>query len=352
MTERLDTVVIGAGQAGLAAGAHLARYAREYLIVDAHSRIGEPWRRRWDSLRLFTPAAVSGLPGLPFPGPGRAFPSKDQMADYLQSYAQILNLPVRLDTRVHELARRGDRFLLDLGDVGLEADIVIVAIGSMLAPRIPPFADGLDPAIQQLTVADYHNPTQVAPGPVLVVGAANTGVEIATELATAHSVWLAGRHPGHIPFNPTGPVFWRLAHRLLTVDSSMGRRLRAATSGKGTPVIRSSPRQLTKAGVERLPRVEGHSHGLPLLGDGRVVRPAAIVWATGFRPDFGWINLPAFDEFGMPRHTRGVSEIPGLYFVGLPFQYSFTSEFGCGVGRDAEYVVRHLTGHAGDVVLA
>ncbi|MCQ4079307.1 NAD(P)/FAD-dependent oxidoreductase [Streptomyces sp. RB6PN25] len=350
MTERLDTVVIGAGQAGLAAGAYLARYGREFVIFDAHARIGESWRRRWDSLLLFTPAAISGLPGLPFPAPPRAFPGKEQMADYLQTYAETFNLPVRLDTCVRELTRRDGRFLLDLEDGSLEADSVIVATGALRAPRRPAFADELDSAIQQFTVADYRNSTQVAPGPVLVVGAGNSGVEIATELAATHLVWLAGRHPGHFPFNPTGPVFWRLAHHLLTVDSPAGRWLHAATNDKGTPVIRSSPRKLAKAGIERLPRVEGHSHGLPLLADGRTLRPAAIVWATGFGPEYDWINLPAFDQSGTPRHTRGVSVIPGLYFVGLPFQYSFTSELGCGVGRDAEYVVRHITGHVGSEV--
>lgn len=268
------------------------------------------------------------------------------MADYLQDYARRWGLPVRTGTAVRRLARGNGRFVVESPDEEFTADNVIVATGSLHAPRVPGLAAELDSSIQQLTAVDYRRPAQVAAGPVLVVGAGNSGVEIAHELAATHPVWLAGRDPGHFPFNPGGIVFWRLAHRLLTLDTPPGRRLAAAKRGRGTPVIRITDRQLRAAGVRRVPRVSGCAHGLPRLDDGWVVRPAAIVWATGFRPDFDWVDLPAFGPDGTPRHHRGVTDIAGLYFLGLPFQYGFTSGFIGGVGRDARFVVDHLARRA------
>lgn len=344
--ERVETVVVGGGQAGLSVGYHLARRGLRFVILDAHERIGDAWRNRWDSLRVFTPARYSGLAGMPFPGGRHTFPSKDEMADYLESYAARFNLPVRTGVRVERVWNSGHGYLVAAGDHVWEADNVVVAMSSYQQPRRPPFASQLDPAIVQLHSADYRNPSQMRDGPVLVVGAANSGAEIALEVANGHRTWLSGRHPGHIPFRIEGaagrvlvPLVLRvLFHRVLTVRTPMGRRVRPKVLTNGRPLVRTKPKDLAAAGVERVPRVEGVREGLPLLADGRTLDVANVVWCTGFHAGLDWIDLPVFGEAG-PRHYRGVvAGHPGLYFVGQLFLYAASSEQIHGVGRDAAYV--------------
>ena len=355
--ERYDTVVIGAGQAGLAVGYYLVRQGRDFVILDAHARVGESWRRRWDSLRLFTPARLTRLPGLPFPGRGGDFPTKDELADYLESYAARFALPVQLGVRVDELTRDGDRYLLAAGVRRLEADHVVVATGAYATPRVPAFAGRLDPAITQLHAADYRRPGQLRDGPALVVGAGNSGAEIALELARGRPTWLAGRDPGHLPrLFAIGGLAFHLGSSaarglpLLTADTRPGRWLlrqaRAYTGGR--PVVRVRPEDLAKAGVQRMPRVAGVGAGRPVLEDGRVLEVANVVWCTGFGRDFRWIGLPVCDAAGEPIHHRGVvGTEPGLYFAGLPFQSSVLSGDVAGAGPDARHVVAQLAARAG-----
>ncbi|WP_046469345.1 flavin-containing monooxygenase [Allosalinactinospora lopnorensis] len=343
---RIETVVVGGGQAGLSVGYHLARRGLEFVILDAHERIGDAWRHRWDSLRLFTPARYSGLAGMPFPGGRHTFPTKDEMADYLESYAARFDLPVRTGVRVERVWSNGNGYLVVAGDHVWEADNVVVAMSTHQQPRRPPFADRLDPAIVQLHSADYRNPSQLRDGPVLVVGAANSGAEIALEAADGHRTWLSGRHPGHVPFRIEGaagrvlvPLVLRgLFHRVLTVRTPMGRRARPKVLANGWPLVRTKPKDLTAAGVERVPRVEGVREGLPLLADGRTLEVANVVWCTGFRAGLDWIDLPVFGKME-PRHYRGVvASHPGLYFVGLLFLYAASSEQIHGLDRDAAHV--------------
>jgi putative flavoprotein involved in K+ transport len=346
--ERFDVAVIGGGQAGLATGYHLAKRELEFVILDAGERIGDSWRRRWDSLRLFTPARHDGLPGMAFPADPNSFPTKDEMADYLEAYAARLDLPVSLGTAVDWLKREGDRYVLTTRAAQrLEADHVVVATGAYWSPRIPGFARELDPSILQLHVDAYRNPDDLQDGPVLVVGAGNSGAEIALESAvTGHPTSLSGRHPGRIPsaVHLGGDrVFWWFASHLLSLSTPIGRRARRKASSHGGPLIRIRPRDIAAAGIERVPRVAGVRDGQPQLEDGRVLDAANVVWCTGFANDFSWIRSPAFDEKGMPIQLRGVvPSDPGLYFVGLPFLHNLTSALVGGVGRDAEYVVRHI----------
>jgi putative flavoprotein involved in K+ transport len=353
--ERIETVVVGGGQAGLSAGYHLAQRGLPFVILDANERIGDSWRKRWDSLRLFTPARYNALSGLSFPGRGHSFSSKDEVADYLDAYAARFKLPVRTGVRVDRLSRNGTHFVVEAGDRLFEATNVVVAMASHQVPRVPPFARELDPGIVQLHSAEYRNTSQLQDGPVLVVGAGNSGAEIAVEVVTEHPTWLAGKETGHVPFRieraPARFVFLPLmfrfiGHRVLTVRTPIGRKMRPKLLSHGAPLVRVKPKDIVDAGVERVARVAGVRDGLPLLADDRVLEAANVIWCTGFRPDFSWIDLRVFGDEEAPKepiHRRGiVAGEPGLYFVGLFFLYAMSSGFLPGVGRDAEHVAKHI----------
>lgn len=349
MNHCFDTVVVGGGQAGLAMGYYLKRQGRDFIILEAGTRIGNAWRNRWDSLKLFTPAAFNALPGLPFPAPPASYPGKDAMADYLEVYAKTFALPVWLGQHVNALSRQDDAYILQVGGACYRADHVVVASGPYHTPFIPAFASQLSPSIQQLHSRDYCNPKQLAGGDVLVVGAGNSGTEIAMDLAATRRVYLSGRDTGSVPTYPEGPFglllarpFWGLLG-LINADTPFGQRAKAFDRSRGTPVVRLKPADLARAGVARVPRVEGVTEGKLVLADGSAMDVGAVVWATGYKPDFSWVQLPVFGEDGYPRHHRGVvSAAPGFYFVGLPFQHTFLSAVVGGVGKDARYVAEHL----------
>jgi putative flavoprotein involved in K+ transport len=349
--ERVETIVIGGGQAGLSVGYHLARRGRSFVILDASQRVGDAWRTRWDSLRLFTPARYSGLAGMPFPAPAWSFPTKDEMADYLEAYATRFGLPVRTGVSVDRLFRQDGRLVVAAGDRRWEAEHVVVAMATWQRPRIPGFARELDPGIVQLHSIDYRNPSQLRDGGVLMVGAGNSGAEIALDVAPAHRTWISGRDTGHIPFRIDGVaarlllrlVFRVLFHRVLTTDTPMGRRQRPHLTSRGLPLVRVRAHDIAAAGIQRVPRVVGVRDGLPLLADGRVLEAANVIWCSGFHPGFAWVELPVFGERGEPVHDRGVvSSQPGLYFVGLHFLYAASSAMIHGVGRDAEHIVHAI----------
>jgi putative flavoprotein involved in K+ transport len=354
-TEYIETLVIGGGQSGLAVGYHLSKRDLPYVIIDANTRIGDAWRKRWDSLRLFTPSRLDGLPGMPFPGYHWAFPSKDEFADYLESYAQHFAIPVKTGVRVENLSRNGDRFVATAGNRRFEADNVVVAMSSWQKPRIPDFADQLAPGIVQLHVVDYRNPDQLQKGGVLVVGAGNSGAEVAKELARTHDVWLSGPDTGKLPFRPESvaarvlmPFVGRVIfHRVLTTSTPIGRKARPKMVSTGEPLIRVKPTDLTEQGVERVPRVTGVEQGSARLEDGRRLDVSNVVWCTGFHPGFSWIDLPGVDN-EQPDHRRGIVESePGLYFLGLKFLYSVSSEQIHGVGRDAAHIADAIAARHG-----
>jgi len=343
---RIETLVIGGGQSGLSVGYQLARRGLPFLIVDANERIGDAWRNRWDSLRLFTPARFNGLDGLPFPAQGDAFPTKDEMAGYLESYVERFNLPIRTGVTIERLSREGDRFVATAGNRRFEADQVVIAMSNYQKPRVPAFAPELDPSIVQLHSIDYRNPSQLNDGGVLLVGAGNSGSEIAMEAARrGHDVWMSGRDTGHIPFRIEGRagrfalvrfVLRFLFHRVLTVDTPIGRKARPKILSQGGPLVRVKPDDLESAGVKRVARTTGARNGRPLLEDDRVLDVANVIWCTGFHPGFSWIDLPIRWKDGEPVHDRGlVPDVPGLYFVGLHFLYALSSSMIHGVGRDA-----------------
>ena len=344
---RIPTIVIGGGQAGLSVGYHLQRMAVPFVILDAQERVGGAWRSRWDSLRLFTPARFDGLDGKPFPAPSHSFPTKDEMADYLEAYSAEFALPVRSGERVTSLSKRDSVFIVETDDRRFEADNVVVAMSSWQIPRLPGFAKDLRPEIKQLHTNDYQNPTQLQEGPVLVVGAGNSGAEIALDVAGSHEAMVSGPDTGHVPFRVEGrvgrllvPVVRFMFHRVLTMSNPIARRRMPKMIASGEPLVRTKPRDLVEAGIERMPRVVGVEDGWPVLEDGRVIHPANVIWCTGFEPGFTWIDLPVF-EAGRVKHDRGVvRDIPGLYFVGLKGLYSVSSAQVNGVGRDSERVAK------------
>jgi len=350
-TQHTHTVVIGGGQAGLSVGYHLAKRGIPFVILDAHPRVGDAWRNRWDSLRLFTPSRYAGLPGFPFPGRGDAFLTKDEVADYLESYAQRFHLPVKNGVKVDSLSKEGQRFVTTAGDLRFESANVVVAMANYQVPRVPDFARELDPAVVQLHSHDYRNPSQLRDGGVLVVGVGNSGADIGLEVAQSHPTWMSGKESGHIPFrietflasNFLVRLVRFVGHHVLTVSTPIGRKVRPKLLSKAAPLVRVKPQDLIDAGIERVPRVVGVRSGRPLLANDRTLDVNNVIWCTGYHPGFAWIKMPIFGEDGRPVHERGIVHgMPGMYFVGLHFLYAMSSASLVGVSRDAERVVKAL----------
>ena len=358
MSTHLETLVIGAGQAGLATAHQLKQAGRDCLVLDAAARVGDQWRHQWDSLRLYSPAKHDSLPGMPFPAAPWHFPGKDEVADYLETYARDFALPVRLGTRVVRLSAvptGGYRVETDSGDY--DADHVVVATGTFgRRPHVPDFAADLDPGILQLHSSEYRRPSQLPDGPVLVVGASHSGFDVAYEVAPDHDTVLAGAGHGEIPvphgsrrFRMAMPVLWFVWGHVLNRRTPMGRKEMQEIRFHGGPALRVKVADLEERGVERVEeRVTGVEAGRPVLASGRALDVSTVVWATGFRQDFGWIDVPGvIGEDGWPRELRGVvPDAPGLYFCGLSMQSSFRSMLIGGVGADAAHVAGQIARRA------
>ena len=352
MDRDIPVVVIGAGQAGLSTSYYLTANGVDHVVLDSCVRIGDVWRNRWDSLRLFTSGKYSGLPGMPFPGPAHGYPTKDEMAAYFEAYAAEFALPVRTDTRVEQLTYEDGAYRVATGSGLIRADHVVVATGAYHKPFVPGFAADIEADVVQLHSYEYRGPAQLAPGDVLVVGAANSGAEIAVELAGDHHVWLSGRDVGQEPTKAGTwpdralmPVYWLIGHHLSKVTNPLGRRIRDTflDPPRGVPRGRIGKKDIEAAGIDWVGRVSGVEDGLPMLEDGRRLDVGNVIWCTGFEADYSWIDLPVFGDYGLPRHERGVVDSQvGLYFVGLMFQTSISSALVGGVGRDAEYITSQI----------
>ncbi|WP_138760716.1 flavin-containing monooxygenase [Modestobacter altitudinis] len=345
----LDVLVIGGGQAGLAMGYHLAQTGLQFQIVDSNSEIGGAWRTRWDSLRLFTSGRYDDLPGLPFPADADAYPVKDEVADYLRTYAAKFALPVRLDTTVTSLVRAGDgTYLVKAGADAVEADQVVVATGPFQVPFTPSAAAQLAADVHQLHSADYRRPDALPPGRVLVVGAANSGCQIALELSGTHPVDLAvGKRIPTVPQRPLGRDVWRWASALrldrVTAESRLGRRL----AGRDQ-IVGIGPGALSKRhGITLRPRVAAVDGPSICFADGTRAAYDVVVWATGFTRDDSWIDVPdATDGQGRLRQSRGITPSPGLYTLGRTWQHTRGSALLGWVGNDAAYLARTITPRA------
>ena len=340
--EQLDVVVIGAGQAGLAIGQYLARSRRRFVIVDRADAVGSAWRSRWDSLTLFTPRRYDGLPGLAFPGDPDGYPTRDEVVAYLEAYAQTFDLPIELNVTVRRLTKDGNRFAVELDERTIVADQVVVATGPFQVPHVPAVGGDLSAGVQQMHSTEYRRPEDVRGDAVLVAGGGNTGYQIAKELAATRSVHLAiGTRQKPLPQRILGrDLFWWLTKLGLlkkTRDSRLGRRLRERDT-----LIGSTPRELRRHGIAAHPRVTGASGTTVEFGDGSRLDVDAVVWATGYRPDYSWLALPALDDGGRVRHRRGVSVVPGLYFLGLSWQHTRGSALLGWVEDDAVFISREI----------
>jgi putative flavoprotein involved in K+ transport len=352
--EYWETVVVGAGQAGLATGYHLKRLGVDHLLLDENEEVGAAWRNRWDSLRLFTPGRYNRLPGMSYPGPPNSLPGKDDIADYLKAYAARFELPVRTGVRVNQLrlSSTGHGYVVETDDEEIRARNVVVATGGFHHPRIPELANSLSGDILQMHSSDYRRPSQIREGPVLVVGAGQSGAEIALDLVEYHQVWLSGEDHGEEPARPgsaadrlIAPIMVFAATKVINVANPIGRKMRDhfLNPPRGIPRAGGTRKRIREAGIEWVGRTIGAKDGLPMLEEGRILDVANVIWCTGFRPDYGWIDLPVFDDFGYPIHKRGVAESqPGLYFMGLLFQRTLSSALIVGVGKDAEYVADQI----------
>ena len=342
MSEQPEVIVVGGGQAGLAAGYYLTQAKIPFVIVHAGTRVGDSWRERWDSLTLFTPAIYSALPGLPFPGHPEHYPGKDEVADYLERYAQTHRLPIRYDSLVDSLESAEGAYRLRTESGPFEASQVIVATGAYQRPYIPPISEQLSDEVTQLHSAEYRNPGQLPARDVLVVGAANSGAQIAEDLAPTHRVYLSqGARIPRLPLRVLGKsVHWYGDHLGLiaaSLDSWRGRTQR------GDTLIGTSLRQLKRHHrVELVGRtVDAHERTVRLK-NGHELDVQAVVWATGYRPDYSWIHVPVLDARGAPIHRRGVTNAPGLYFVGMKNQYSRGSSLLHWVREDAAHIVQQV----------
>ena len=351
-TNTIETVIIGAGQAGLSTGYHLQKQGRPFVILDAAARVGDQWRQQWDTLKLYSPAKYDGLPGMKVPSAPWSFPTKDQVGDYLEQYAAQFKLPIRFHTRVASLEADGDGgYVVTTNQGEYRCQNVVVCTGPFgRTPNVPDFAADLDPRILQLHSSEYRRPGQLRPGKVLVVGASHSGADIAYEVAETHSTILAGRDCGQIPprldsrrmrvLFPALVFAWR---HVLTRRTPIGRKEMNNVRFHGGPMLRVKRSDLAARNVERITsRVDGVKDGQPVIGE-TAYGVANVVWATGFRQVFDWIRLPILGEDGYPKEYRGVvDDAPGLFFCGLSFQFGFGSMVLPGVGRDAEYVAAKI----------
>jgi putative flavoprotein involved in K+ transport len=342
----VDVVVVGGSQAGLAMAWHLAQQGLRFVVLEAGPEVGHVWRSRWDSLKLFTPAQYDALPGMAFPAPADTYPTKDPVADYLQAYATAFDLPVRLNARVTRLSKADDGFEVQTVDRTYQARQVVVATGPFQVPFAPPMAAKLDPALTQLHSADYRRPQALPAGPVLVVGGGNSGFQIAEELATSRQVDLsiATTYP-MLPQRLAGrDLFWwltRLGLLRVTVNSRPGRRM-----SRRDFVIGTNRRQLERKGVRFRPRLVDAEGRTVRFADHRLLEDVGVVvWATGYRSDYGWIQIPGVVREGHVVHRRGVAEVPGLHFLGLSWQHTRGSALLGFVNDDAAWLADQIQAH-------
>lgn len=344
MKKNIDILVIGAGQAGLAIGYYLKQTKHSFVLVDAVRRIGDVWRNRYDSLILFSPRRYSALPGMALPGDPAGFPTKDEMADYLETYANYFAIPVHLHTKVERLESLDDTYQAATSQGDFMAQNVVIATGPFQKPFIPKLPGALSENIHQIHSSEYRRPSQLPEGPVLVIGAGNSGAHIAAELSNSRKVYLSVGH--EIVIIPRQiwkrSIFWWLdISRLSRV--SVGSRL-AKFLQKTEPIISMELKPLIASGKLHVKERAFSFHEKEIaFTEGTKISVDSIIWATGYQFDFGWVDIPGvLDEQAKPIHQRGISPVKGIYFLGLPWLYRVGSAQLNGIGFDARYLYELL----------
>lgn len=340
-----ETIVIGAGQAGLAVGYYLKQQKQSFLILDKAKEVGESWINRYDSLVLFTPRMYDALPGLSFEGEAHGFPTKQEIVRYLKQYASVFDLPLQFQTEVNKVQQKQDVFYIETNQGVLQSKNLILATGAFQSPRVPVFSKELSGDINQLHSSQYKNPSQLKEGNVLVVGGGNSGSQIAVELSKKKDTYLAiSKKLSFLPlvFLNKSMYWWLDQFGILKVSSNsfIGKVIQK----KGDPIFGFELRKAIKRKeVFVKPRVVKGVHEEIIFKDLTTLKVDNIIWATGFDLKFPWLKIKeAFNEQGKVIHNRGISNIKGLYYIGLPWQYRRGSSILQGVGHDAEYIVKHL----------
>jgi putative flavoprotein involved in K+ transport len=347
-THRYEVAVVGAGQAGLAMGYFVRQQGREFVILERADHVAPQWRERWDSLKLFTSRRYDSLPGVQFPGEPDGYPTRDEVIAYLEGYVQAFDLPIRFETEVQALRRDGDGFELHTSSGVVLADQAVIATGPFQQPRVPEFAASLSDDVVQFHSTGYRSPTDLPAGRTLVVGGGNTGYQIAEELAATREVHLAvGGRQMPLPQRLLGKdLFWWLTKTGLidkTVETKVGQRAK----GRPDTLVGSSPRKAKRQGITLHPRVTGASGRAVTFSDGSDIEVDGVVWATGFASDYSWIDLPVADDSGCIAHRRGVTAVPGLYMLGMPWQYTRGSALLGWVKDDAQFIAQRIAERAG-----
>jgi putative flavoprotein involved in K+ transport len=345
VSQHREVVVIGAGQAGLAIGYHLARQSRDFTILEAATMPAAAWRSRWDSLKLFTPAGYDSLPGRQFPAEADSYPSRDEVVDYLINYARDYELPVELNSAVRVVRKGTHGYTVELDDRTYDADQVVVATGPFQTPRLPAhLAEGCDPAVVQLHSSEYRRPEDVPDGCVLVVGAGNSGHQIAEDLAADpnRQVHLSvGTRQTPLPARIFGQELFGILNSTGLMNKPIGSRVGRRLKSRDT-LIGSSTRQAKRRGIELHTRARSTAGTEVVFDDGSSLAVDAVIWATGFDTDHSWIDIPVFDSAGRVVHDRGVTASPGLYFLGLPWLHTRGSALLGWVKEDAEHLARRI----------
>jgi putative flavoprotein involved in K+ transport len=349
-----NTIVIGGGQAGLAIGYYLKKLHEDFIIIDASDRIGDSWRNRWDTLRLITPTWANSLPGYPFPSNGNLNAGKDEVANFLESYASDFKLPVLSQTKVTGLVKMEDGYEITTTRGAFTCGSVVVATGSYNAPKLPVFAQKLHPEILQLHSSAYRRPADLPEGDILVVGAGTSGLQIAKDVASPQrKTYVAGNPPFKIPsfiLKYFGRQFIWAMNNIMTIKTKPGRKAEYSIKHlhAAAPLVNISLKDVELSGVRHVARIRDVVNGYPVLEDGTVMKVATVIWCTGYSYDFSWINLNDItDDDGFPYTYRGVSKThKGLYFMGSIFQYALTSSWINGVGRDAQYISDYIHTHS------
>jgi putative flavoprotein involved in K+ transport len=339
----VEVAVVGGGQAGLAMAFYLREQGRRFVILERGDSIAPAWRERWDSLRLFTPRGYSALPGVAFPGDPDGYPTRDEVISYIERYADTFEQWIELNSDVRRLSEADGRFVLNIDGRTITADQVVVSTGPFQTPYVPSLAEKLDSDVWQAHSTGYRRPSDLPEGTVLVVGGGNTGFQIAKELSATHTVVLSvGSKQKPLPQRIGGrDLFWWLTKTHLlstTVESRLGSKLQYRDT-----LIGSTPRELTRRyRVELKPRATAVAGHIVTFGDGSEIQADAVIWATGYRPDYSWIDLPVLDSNGRLRHRRGVTDVPGLYFLGLTWQWTRGSALIGWVKDDAAFLADRI----------